>query len=251
MARLPAARAPAKPLGLLPLVASLLAIAVAALALAALAAAGAVLALYLHFGRAGLADFMADARFDPPLQARLAAFAVSAIYVGVALATLVAARVVGRRRSWPALLAAGRGRWRRRDAVPIALVTLGYAGIFTLVQALGQNRHLLIGGPTDFLLLGTLAANLVVLAPLAEELLFRGWLYTALRARWRFLPSFVVTAAAFAAIHWDANHLHMLRVLPLALAVGLLRELTGSIRPTIALHAAYNLVIVAITLAAA
>ena len=105
-------------------------------------------------------------------------------------------------------------------------------------------------GPTDFLLLGTLTTNLVILAPLAEELVFRGWLYTALRARWRFLPSFLLTAAAFTAIHYD-NHRHVLRVLPLALAVGLLRELTGSIRPTIALHAAYNFLIVAITLAAA
>ena len=251
MVRLPEERATARPLTPLSLTLSIVAIGMGALLLAALAAAVAVLALYVPLGRAGLADFMADARFDPPLQARLAAFAVSAIYAGVALATLAAAWVVGRRRTWPALLAAERGRWRRRDAVPIALVTLAYASVFTLIQVLGQNRRLLMGGPTDFLLLGTLAANLVVLAPLAEELLFRGWLYTALRARWRFLPSFVVTAAAFAAIHWDANHLHMLRVLPLALAVGLLRELTGSIRPTIALHAAYNLVIVAITLTTA
>ena len=251
VARLPDRKPAATPLAPAWLLVSALAIAVAALAFAALAAAATVLVLYAHLGHDGLSDFMTQARFDPPLEARLAAFAVSAIYVGVALATLAAARLRGSRRAWLPLLTAGQGRWRVRAAPTVALATVGYAVVFTLVQVAGVDHHLLTLGPTDFVLLGTLVANLVVLAPLAEELFFRGWVYTALRARWSFWPSFLVTAAAFAAIHWNADHRHMLRVLPLALGVGLLRELTGGIRPTIALHAAYNGAIVTITLAAA
>ncbi len=244
-------RSPLLPLAPIPAALGLVAIALAALAFAAFVAVIATLVLYVALGREGFSDFLTDFRFDPLLQARVGAWKVSAAYVGVVLATLAAAFWRGRRNAWQAMLAARPGLWRTRDVVPIALATLGYAAAFTLLQVAGRERHLLTLGPTDYVLLGTLAGNLVILAPLAEELVFRGWLYTALRARWRFLPSFVLTAAAFAAIHWDPGHRHMLRVLPLALAVGLLRELTGSIRPTIALHAAYNLVIVAITLAAA
>ena len=243
------------PLSLVPLAFSIVGIAVAALAVAASAAALAVFVLYGVLGRDGLDDFMTEARFDPVLKARLAAFSVSAVYVGSTLATLAAARLRGMRSTWPALLAAGPARWpvprwRVISAPSVVIATLGYGVAFTAIQIAGRERHLMIAGPTDFLLLGTLAANLVVLAPFAEELFFRGWLYTGLRARWRFLPSYLFVVVAFAAIHWDANHRHMLRVLPLALAVGLIREMTGSIRPTIALHAAYNFVIVAMTLVA-
>ncbi len=250
VARVPVARPAPVPLAPVPLAFSLAGIALAALAFAALAAVTAVLVLYASLGRYGFSEFMTDLRFNPILQARVDALKISVAYAGVVLATVAAARLRGGG-GWPALLAVGRGRWRTRDALPIALATLGYAVAFTLIRVAGREHHLLTLGPTDYLLLGTLTANLVILAPLAEELVFRGWLYTALRARWRFLPSFLLTAAAFTVIHWDRDHRHMLRVLPLALAVGLLRELTGSIRPTIALHAAYNLVIVAITLAAA
>lgn len=246
----PRARAP-MPLAPLPLLFSVLAIAVAGIALAAVAAAVAALVLYARLGGDGFAEFVMDARgFDWPLQARLFALAVTATYAGVALATVAAASLRGGRR-WAGLLAVGKARWRARDASVIALATLGYAVAFTLIQVIGNNRHLLHAGPTDFVLLATLVGKVIILAPLTEELLFRGWIYTALRARWSFAPSFLVTAAAFAAIHWDSGHKHMVGVLPLALAVGLLRELTGSVRPAIALHAAYNLVIVAITLAAA
>jgi len=40
----------------------------------------------------------------------------------------------------------------------------------------------------------------------------------------------------------------MILVLPLAFTLGLIREQAGSIKPTIALHAAYNLTIIAVTL---
>ena len=240
-----------RPLAPFALLLSAIAIAFAAIAMATLAALTTAFFLFAAFGRDGLSDFMAEARFDPRRKAQLAALAVSALYLGVAMATLAAARLRAGRGPWSHFVAAGAGRWRVRGVFTLALATLGYGGVFTYSQVEWHERHLLTLGPTDYLLLGTLVANLVLLAPLAEELFFRGWLYTALRARWGVLPAFLVTAASFAAIHWDPAHRHMFRVLPLALAVGLLREITGSIRPTMVLHAAYNAVIVAITLAAA
>lgn len=248
VARLPDRRPVARPLAPVPLALSIVAIGVAALAFAVLAAIASIVILYIHLGRYGFAEFMADMRFNPILQRRVDASKISAAYCGVLVATLAAARLRGGREVWSQLLAAGRARWAVRGAFVVSLATLGYAVSFTLIQVVGRERHLLTLGPTDFVLLGTLVTNLVILAPLAEELFFRGWVYTALRTRWGFLPSFLVTAAAFVAIHWDPNHRHMLRVLPLALGVGLLREMTGGIRPGLALHAAYNGVIVAITL---
>ena len=239
------------PLPPIPLTLSVLAIVAAGLALAAVVAAVVALVLYAELGGDGFSDFVMDVRgYDWPLRTRLIAFGFAAAYAGVALATLAAAWLRGGK-SWAALLAVGKARWRARDVTAIALATLAYAIVFTLIQVVGNDHRLLRTGPTDFMLLGALVGKVVILAPITEELLFRGWIYTALRARWPFAPSFLVTAAAFAAIHWEADHRHMLGVLPLALAVGLLRERSGSIRPTIALHAAYNLVIVAITLAAA
>lgn len=202
-------------------------------------------------GAEGFLDFYDDLRFDIPLQARVGAALVSCIYVSVASATLSAA-MTGRGRDWRRRLALTppeqRPRGRRWQVATIVLATLVYATVATLLLTLTQSRRIVAAGPTDYVLLATLAANLVLLAPLAEELFFRGWLYTGLRQRLTFWPSFVVTAALFAAIHWDANHRRILMVAPLALALGVLRELTGSIKATMALHALYNLIIVAITL---
>jgi len=108
------------------------------------------------------------------------------------------------------------------------------------------QRYASLDGPTDKTLVGLIMLNLVVLAPLAEELFFRGWLFTALRLRFGFIPVLLVVSALFAAFHWDRRH--MILVLPLAFALGLIREQAGSIKPTIALHAAYNLTIIAVTL---
>lgn len=250
LASQPVRRPSAAPMAPVPLALGTGGIVLAALVIAASVGGVAALILYARLGADGFADFRTEWRFDPILQAKLDALKISALYTGVIVATLTAALLRGGRRGWPSLVAAGPGRWHR-GVVPIALVTLVYAALFTLAHVVGRERHLLSMGPTDYVLLGTLSANLVVLAPLAEELVFRGWLYTGLRARWRFLSSFLATAGTFAAAHWFLDPLHVLRVLPLALALGLLREFTGSIRPTITLHAAYNFVIVAITLAAA
>jgi membrane protease YdiL (CAAX protease family) len=239
---------PSRPLPPLALALSLVGIAAGGLLICCLIAVAAVLLLTAYIGVDGLTDFYQDLRFDGPLKTRIGAGVIGALYVGIAGATLLAARLRGRG-AWTALVALVPIRAARRDAAAIAILTLAYAALATFVMERLQDHHMLIAGPTDLLLVGTIVANLGILAPIAEELLFRGWLYTGLRHRFSFWPSFLVTAILFAAIHWDANHRRIVMVLPLAIALGLLRERSGSIKPTIALHAVYNLVIVAITLA--
>ena len=235
-----------RPLGPVRLLVSIIAIAGGTLAVACLGAALAYAALVAEQGRAGASEFLLQLDVDIGLRARLGAAVVSLLYVGLAATTLAAARIVGKR-CWRPLVALGPMIAGRRIGI-VAAVTLAYGAVATLVLEHLRARHLVNSGPTDYVLAGTIVCNLTLLAPLAEELFFRGWLYTALRSRFSVLPSYLATVALFASIHWDANHRHILFVLPLAAALGVLREATGSIKPTIALHAVYNLVIVALTL---
>ena len=80
----------------------------------------------------------------------------------------------------------------------------------------------------------------VVAAPVTEELLFRGWLYTGLRSRLAAGTTILVTAALFGLAHWERTHLYALAVFPVGLALGFIRERTGTIRATMTFHAAYN-----------
>ena len=230
------------------LVLSLIAIPIGALVVACGFAVLAVLILVARVGREGASDVLLQIQFDLPLRTRLSAATISALYVGATVTTLGAAYLAGRRR-WRTLVAMSPWRPAGWDIVAIPLITLAYAVAATFTMVRMTQHRVIVDGPTDYVLTGIIVANLALLAPIAEELLFRGWLYTALRARLRFRWSFLITAALFAAMHWDANHRHMVLVLPLAVALGVLRETTGSIKPTVLLHAVYNLVIIAITLA--
>lgn len=79
---------------------------------------------------------------------------------------------------------------------------------------------------------------LAVLAPLVEELVFRGLLYGWIAGRWGPLPAFVASSLAFAAAHGEPAHIVL--VLPLGFWFGWLRWRTNSLVPTIAAHMINN-----------
>ena len=78
----------------------------------------------------------------------------------------------------------------------------------------------------------------LVAAPFAEEVFFRGFLLQGLARRWRFWPAAVVTSALFAFAHiwWQ----FYLPVFVLGLAFSWLFWRTGSIWASIAAHATIN-----------
>lgn len=81
----------------------------------------------------------------------------------------------------------------------------------------------------------------VVLAPIAEELFFRGYFFGALRNWSGMWPAAVVTGIVFGAIHLGSSPVGF--TVPLAIfGIGLcvLYEKTGSLYPCIALHALNN-----------
>ena len=80
--------------------------------------------------------------------------------------------------------------------------------------------------------------TLVILAPVAEEALFRGYLYGKMRKSANVVVAIVLTSIAFAVVHGQINV--GIDVFALSVILCLLRELTGSIWAGILLHMIKN-----------
>ena len=81
-------------------------------------------------------------------------------------------------------------------------------------------------------------ALLAGLAPLVEELVFRGLLYGWLAGRWGPGIAVIGSSLAFAAAHVELAH--VILVLPLGLVFGWLRWRSGSLWPSLVAHMANN-----------
>lgn len=81
---------------------------------------------------------------------------------------------------------------------------------------------------------------LVCLAPFVEELLFRGFLFTAFRRTFGFWIGAIAVSLLFAIAHQQLNV--GIDVFVLSMFLCFLREKTGSLWPSIGLHALKNLV---------
>ncbi len=79
---------------------------------------------------------------------------------------------------------------------------------------------------------------LVVLAPIAEETMFRGYLYSKLRRSSNLIAATIVTSMCFAVLHMQLNV--GIDVFALSLVLCALREITGSIWSGILLHMLKN-----------
>ena len=96
------------------------------------------------------------------------------------------------------------------------------------------------GSPMDMLVMFVM---LVMIAPVTEEILFRGFIYTALRVKIGVPSAALVTSFGFAAIHlysWNG----FVSVLLFGLVETYLFERSGSLWPGIIFHALNNILIV-------
>ncbi len=102
-----------------------------------------------------------------------------------------------------------------------------------LIKQLGANEG------TALLLLS--AALTCVVAPICEEFLFRGYIFTALR-NWRgTLPAAVITGLVFGAVHvGSAPALDLVPLAALGFGLCLLYRYTGSLYPCIVAHSLNN-----------
>lgn len=163
---------------------------------------------------------------------------VLATFFGTCLLALAIA-VLPLGRDAPAALGLTPVGWR-----PIVFAVLGTTILSFVVSQLGpqpEGVREVTQGIQGAQALRTLAV-LGLLAPVAEELVFRGLLYGWLAGRWNNLVAFILSSLAFAAAHTEP--LHILMVLPLGFWFGWLRWRTGSLVPTIVAHIINNTIAV-------
>jgi len=102
-----------------------------------------------------------------------------------------------------------------------------------LLETLGSNEG------TALLLLS--AGLTCVVAPICEEMLFRGYIFTALR-NWRgTLPAALITAVVFGGVHYgSAPALDLVPLAGLGFGLCLLYRYTGSLYPCMITHSLNN-----------
>jgi membrane protease YdiL (CAAX protease family) len=127
---------------------------------------------------------------------------------------------------------------------PLIVLVLG-AILYTLLSLLAGERVIpprqeILPGRPDQLEVAIGAVSAILVAPVAEELFFRGFLFGALRRRFRLGIAAVASAVPFALVHF------YLLLMPLLFAFGIvlayIYERRGSLFASMAAHAAFNVV---------
>ncbi|HYP58333.1 MAG TPA: type II CAAX endopeptidase family protein [Beijerinckia sp.] len=166
------------------------------------------------------------------------------VYAAVALAVILVARFAGGRdfrtliawRPW-GLWQSDRWCW----LIAGGALLYSFAADFALAYFYPQSDAWFTMPQNRFSAMG-LVVLAVVFAPISEELVFRGWIYTSLRASFGYAFALFSTSALFAFLHYEHTHLYALAVFPIGLALGAIRERTGSIKASMSFHAFYNFV---------
>lgn len=137
--------------------------------------------------------------------------------------------------------------WRAAGWAALAMVCfyLLAAAYTALVDPHGKQDVAKSLGADDGTLTLILAGLVVIVfAPIAEEVFFRGFFFGALRSRFRFLPAALIVGLLFGAVHFTGGD--TLLLLPILAVLGfsfcLVYEKTGSLYPAIAMHAFNNMV---------
>ena len=164
--------------------------------------------------------------------------------LSVVVAAVLLAGVVRPPRPWQFGL---RGAPLKFAAQMASLGALAYF-LFTLVYAAivrPDNPQRVVedlGADTNNFLLVVGALVVIVVAPVCEELFFRGILFRVLRQRMALWPAAVIDGVLFGFVHVQGSG--SLVIVPILAALGVMfcyvYERTGSIFPTIALHALNN-----------
>lgn len=208
---------------------------------------------------AWLVALVVRARQWAPPDRYLAAVAQTMIMDGLAL-LLVALLIVRRHRAswrmlglrvrrWGASIAAGlRGYllWLPLFVMTIALVMV--VSRWWSVTPEPQAVVVMLLQESRPRLLLALVAMVALIGPLAEEIVFRGVVYAALRRRWGVGRALLGSSSVFAVLHLDPIALAPIFVMGLLL--GWLYEQTGSLIPSMTVHFVHNSVMLYVALTA-
>lgn len=150
---------------------------------------------------------------------------------------LVALAVAVSPMGWRAVPALG---FRPARFWTVVLGTVGALVVSVAASQLGEPegvKQALDVARTPKLFVASLAV-MALLAPLAEEAVFRGLLYGWVAGRWGTTIAWFVSSILFAAAHVEPAH--VLLVLPLGLWFGWLRRRTDSLWPSLVAHMVNN-----------
>lgn len=161
---------------------------------------------------------------------------------------LAAARLFGGRPSEVLALGPSQAGWRdyARGLLELLAIVAAFDTLAFLIKPeplMGDIKPFVAMVRSDLWWLAVIAVG--VGAPLSEELLFRGFLQSALaRTRIGFAGASLVTTAAWTALHANYSALGVAQVAVIGLYLCWLLWRTGSLRVTIFCHAAYNTVMI-------
>jgi len=124
----------------------------------------------------------------------------------------------------------------------LAVAVVAYALLVGLTAVGGRSEVVRMFAISAWATL-LVAVFAVVVAPVAEELFFRGWLWTGLRRNWSALPTAAMTSALWLAVHLEYGIAALAVLLPVAVMLATARHFGQSVRAPIALHAIYNLLV--------
>jgi len=158
-------------------------------------------------------------------------------------------------RHWPA--DAGRAVFTLLAVLPVVIVTLIASTLlvqWAVQQGLLKEEDVRLNVMLERLrtvnALGKtmIVISAVVLAPLAEEIFFRGLLQSMLRNVMKPWPAILVASGLFALVHFSAIR-DVIPLLPLSVVLGYTYERTGRLITPILIHALFNAVMLATFLA--
>ena len=159
--------------------------------------------------------------------------------VGWVIGALVLAGTVAKVKPWHF----GFQRPRLGPAVGWSVVAILAYIALTLIYTLlldPESQEPIETGERYGTLIGT-CVIIVVVAPLFEEIFFRGFLYRILRGRLGLWPALVIGGSLFGAVHLTSGGpLAVALIAPLGFLLCLIYERSGSLYPCIALHALNN-----------
>jgi CAAX protease family protein len=183
------------------------------------------------------------APFDPKLKSDGALLVAQAFFDGILLAFAVGVASGWRYREWRQGIARlGMRRFAFGALALAAGVMVTYylaAGVFTQYvlkpdqQDIGGDLG--VGNPNTLIAVFAVL-EIVLLAPIAEELFFRGFVYGGLRSKWDFWPAAIVCGLLFGAVHITTGPTAAIPLAALGFALCFIYEKTGSIWPCILAH---------------
>jgi membrane protease YdiL (CAAX protease family) len=184
-------------------------------------------AAVLTVGSVGIALFL---RYQPH-----GLITILTLFYFVALASVAIAVASKGREAAPAL-GIRPARWRYVLLGPLATLVLSVLVSQIGPQPEGMKQVIELAQDPRKLLPSLIAFALM--APLVEELVFRGLLYGWIESRCNSTAALIVSSLAFAAAHFEPAHIVL--VLPLGFLFGWLRQRTNSLVPSLVAHVVNN-----------